>query len=847
MKFPIRTLAVAVAAATMVPTINVLAQEESLTEEVVVIGTRTQGRSALDSPAPVDVIGGETMSNQGDTDMSNLLRNVIPSYNVNDQPISDAATLVRPANLRGLAPDHTLMLVNGKRRHRASVITWLGNGISNGSQGPDAAAIPGAALKRIEVLRDGASAQYGSDAIAGVMNFVLNDSAEGGSLEVRYGEYKEGDGEQVTIAGNIGLPLGDNGFLNLTAEWGESDPTSRSEQRADAQTLIDNGYQDVPAPAMIWGRPIVNDDMKLWANFGMDLSDTLTLYGHANYNSKEVDGGFFFRNPTNRGAVYSGDGGETLLVGDLTPNDGQGCPVVALGGADNVTPDADAFAQVVADPNCFSFQETIPGGFTPRFGGDVTDMSFLLGLRGEINDNLRWDISAYRGENEADFFINNTLNASLGPDSPRDFDPGLYKQTDTNFNADLSWTVSDALNIGFGGEFRNEEFEIGAGQEESYTAGILADQGFSTSSNGFPGFPAATSGTFERENYAFYVDAEWTPTDRLVTQAAIRFEDFDGFGDTTNYKIGANWAITDNFGVRSTYSTGFKAPTPGQANASNTSTELTNVNGVPTLINNGTIPATNPVALQFGGKELDPEESTNFTAGLYATLGNFEITVDYYDIDLEDRINLSSEVKLTQEQIDQLVADNVPGAGDLTQFRFFTNDFDTNTHGVDVVVSTYTEWLGGTTDWNLAYNNNKTEVEGFNPETVGAGRIRQIETTTPETRWNLSANHSVGSFRVLARLSFYDEWYDSFENDVFGTDAIFDSEYLLDLEVEYMIGDHSSILIGGNNVLDNNGQKATDVNNLGFNSATILGNTYSQYSHFEIRGAFWFARYRYNF
>ena len=237
MKFPIRTLAVAVAAATMVPTINVLAQEETLTEEVVVIGTRTQGRSALDSPAPVDVIGGETMSNQGDTDMSNLLRNVIPSYNVNDQPISDAATLVRPANLRGLAPDHTLMLVNGKRRHRASVITWLGNGISNGSQGPDAAAIPGAALKRIEVLRDGASAQYGSDAIAGVMNFVLNDSAEGGSLEVRYGEYKEGDGEQVTIAGNIGLPLGDNGFLNLTAEWGESDPTEplrATRRRADA-------------------------------------------------------------------------------------------------------------------------------------------------------------------------------------------------------------------------------------------------------------------------------------------------------------------------------------------------------------------------------------------------------------------------------------------------------------------------------------------------------------------------------------------------------------------------------------------------------------------------------------
>ena len=399
--------------------------------------------------------------------------------------------------------------------------------------------------------------------------------------------------------------------------------------------------------------------------------------------------------------------------------------------------------------------------------------------------------------------------------------------------------MSDTLNIGFGGEFRNEEFEIGAGQVESYTAGPLADQGFSTSSNGFPGFPEVTSGTFERENYAFYVDAEWTPTDRLVTQAAVRYEDFDGFGDTTNYKIGANWAIADNFGIRSTYSTGFKAPTPGQANTSNTSTELTMVNGRPTLINNGTIPATNPVALAFGGKELDPEESTNFTAGLYATLGNFEITVDYYDIDLEDRINLSSEVVLTQAQIDQLVADNVPGASDLTQFRFFTNDFDTNTHGIDVVVSTYTEWLGGTTDWNLAYNNNTTDVENFNPTTVTQGRIDQIEKTVPETRWNVSGNHSVGNFRLLARLSFYDDWFDSEEGDYASGAGVFSSEYLVDLELEYMIGDHSSILIGGNNVFDESGDETAN--------PTSLGNRYSQYSPFGISGAFWYARYRYNF
>lgn len=820
--------------------------EEILLEETVTVGTRGKPRSTTDSPAPVDVISGADFSNQGDTDISNLLRNSVPSYNVNDQPISDAATLVRPANLRGLAPDHTLILVNGKRRHRASVITWLGNGISNGSQGPDAAAIPALALQSVEVLRDGAAAQYGSDAIAGVMNFNLKNANEGGTIEVRYGQYSEGDGEQFTIAGNVGLPLGENGFLNLTGEYGNSDPTSRSEQRADAQSLIDAGYQDVPVPAMIWGRPIVDDDIKLWANFGFDLGGGTELYGHANYNSKTVDGGFFYRNPTNRGAVFSNDGGETLLIGDLTPGTGTTCPTVGFE-ADGVTPEAVAFAQVVADPECFSFQETIPGGFTPRFGGDVTDMSFLFGVRGESEGGLLWDVSAYYGNHESDFFINNTVNASLGPDTPRDFNPGAYEQTDTSLNADFSYALSETVNIAFGAEYRNEEFTIAPGQEESFTAGPLADQGFSTSSNGFPGFPAVTSGAFDRSNYAVYVDGEWDATDDLLLQAAVRFEDFEDFGTTTNFKVGGNYHFTDNFGARATFSTGFKAPTPGQTNASNTSTELTG--GI--LVNNGTIPATQAAILLQGTgvvvNELGPEDSTNYTLGVFFTVGNFDITVDYFDIDVEDRLNLSSEVELSDAQVQTLRDNGVAGAGDFTRFRYFTNDFDTNTSGVDIIISTSTDWLGGTTDWNLAFNHTKTEVESFNADTIGPARIRQIEETTPDTRWNLSGNHSVGAFRFLARVSFYDEWFDSFENDVFGSDAVFDSEYIVDLEAAYDINENSSVLIGANNVFDNNGQKATDVNNIGSNSALVLGNTYSQYSPFGISGAYWYARYQYNF
>ncbi|MGV6850690.1 MAG: TonB-dependent receptor plug domain-containing protein [bacterium] len=808
-------------------------------EEVVSIGTRGKPRSATDSPAPVDVVSGDDFVNQGGTDLSDLIRNVVPSYNVNDQPISDAATIVRPANLRGLAPDHTLILVNGKRRHRAAVITWLGNGISNGSQGPDTAAVPAMAIKSLEVLRDGAAAQYGSDAIAGVMNFVLKDDNEGGSLEVKYGQYSEGDGQQLTFAGNIGMPLGEDGFLNLTLEYGNQDDTSRSTQRADAQALIDAGYPDVPVPAMIWGQPIVDDDIKFFWNAGVQLSDAVELYGHGNYNSKHVDGGFFFRNPTNRGGVYSLDGGATLLIGNLDPAN-HSCPVVTL---DGVTPDPVAMAQVNSDPLCFSFQETIPGGFTPRFGGDVTDVSVLGGVRGELENGLTWDASYYYGSNEADFFINNTVNASLGPNTPRDFDPGAYKQEDNNFNLDFSYPVGDTINVAFGAEYRTEKFIITPGQIESYTAGPLADQGFSTSSNGFPGFPAITSGSFSRSNYAMYLDTEWEASDQLIVQAALRFEDFEDFGTTTNYKIGANYQVSDDFGFRATYSTGFKAPTPGQANASNTSTELTG--GV--LVNNGTIPATSPVALAKGAKPLGPEKSKNFTFGTFFTAGPVDVTIDYFNIDVNDRLNLSSEVVLTQAEIDQLIADGIPGAGDLTQFRFFTNDFDTNTSGVDIIATTEADMLGGTTTFNFAFNYTKTDVTSFNPETINASRIRQIEETTPDTRWNITANHRIDNMRFMVRGNYYSSWYDSFENDVFGTDAVFDGEFLVDLEGEYEINDSSSVLLGVRNIFNNKGQKASDVNDQGFDTSTVLGEVYSQYTPFGFNGTFLYARYQYRF
>lgn len=803
-----------------------LAQEESI-EEIVTTGTRAQARSVEDSPAPVDVLGGEYFQNQGDTDLQNLVRNIVPSYNVNVQPISDAATVVRPANLRGLAPDHTLVLINGKRRHRAAVIYWLGNGVANGAQGPDISMIPSIALKQVEVLRDGAAAQYGSDAIAGVMNFILKDDAEGLTVEGKWGQYQEGDGDKYSVAANLGLPLTDAGYANFSFEYGESDPTSRSVQRDDAAALIAAGNTDVLNPAQIWGSPLIEDDMKFWGNLGLDLGGGGFAYAFGNYSKKFVDGGFYFRNPNTRSAVFSGDDGETLLIGDLQLAEGgapAGCPTVAI---TNDVPDAAALAEVFARDECFSFQEIFPGGFTPRFGGDVSDTSLTAGVRGEMDNGLRWDFSAGVGRNNVDFFIRNTVNASLGPATPTSFDPGAYTQLEQMVNLDFGFSPTDNTNLAFGAEYRLEEFEITVGQEESFLIGPLAPQGFSAASNGFPGFSNIAGGKFDRRNTAVYVDGEWEPTDSLLLGAAVRFEDFQDFGTTTNYKVAANWRITDNFGVRGTASTGFKAPTPGQSNAFNVSTEFDLV--AQELVNNGTVPSTTAVAQLRGGRPLEPEESTNFTLGTFFNVGNLDITVDFFKVDVDERLNLSQNFQLTQEEIDDLIEQGITSAGNLQNFRFFVNDFDTETEGFDIVATYPLEWSNASTDLSLAYNQTTTEVAKFNPVTIDETRILQIEKGLPESRWNLQANHFWRNWRFLGRVSYYDDWYDSEDGEFYSGKSI------LDLEAAYTWNDNTTIVLGMQNVLD----ETPDENP---SAAAGVGNKYSQYSPFGFNGGFWYLR-----
>lgn len=814
------------------------AADSAFSEAIVVVGSRGRPRSVTESMVPVDVLSAEEISSQGDTDLSNLIRNVAPSYNVNTQPISDAATVVRPANLRNMAPDHTLVLVDGKRRHRAAVIYWLGNGVADGAQGPDISAIPSIALRQVEVLRDGASAQYGSDAIAGVMNFQLKNDREGGTVEVRGGSFAAGDGDAGSVAGNFGLPLGATGFANFSFEAGQSDATNRSVQRNDAAALIAAGNTEVRDPAQIWGSPEVDDDVKLWLNFGSPMGDGDTeLYGHANYVTKTVTGGFFFRNPNTRSAVFSGDGGQTLLVGDLLDaQDGvldgsANCPTVAI---TNNVPDPAALAQVKNNPNCFSFQELFPGGFTPQFGGDLEDKSIVGGVRGRMGNGIGWDASVSWGTNEVDFFISNTVNASLGPDTPTSFDPGLYYQEELNFNLDLNYVVNDQTFVAGGLEWRDEKFEIGIGQRESFEIGPLAAQGFSSASNGFPGFSEIAAGSWSRSNYAVYGDLERSSADhRWIYGVAVRVEDFEDFGTTTNGKISSRYELNDQWQVRGSVSTGFRAPTPGQSNAFNVSTEFDLA--AMELVNNGTIPSSSRVAQLRGGEPLTAEKSRNYAFGTVYENGPFVVTADYFRIDLRDRLAVTQNFTLTQAEVDQLVAEGITSAANLNNFRFFTNDFDTRTEGIDLVATWQPPALGGNTDISFLFNHTQTEVTKFNPDTLDATRIRELQEALPETRFALTGNHHIGDhWRFLERVSYYDEWFDSEDVQVYG------GEFLLDLEAAYAFNDALVITLGGQNVTDT----YPDQNQ---GARTGVGNLYSQYSPFGFNGAYYYVRLKYAF
>ena len=517
-------------------------------------------------------------------------------------------------------------------------------------------------------------------------------------------------------------------------------------------------------------------------------------------------------------------------------------------GAGNLLPYSGVSAAVAALPaNCYTFLSSLPGGFTPRFGGKLEDSSIFAGAKGNLGE-WYWDVSGSWGRNDIEFIIYNTVNASLGPDQPDGlyFRPGGNTQTEKSFNVDVTRDIAASfttqpLRLAAGAEWREESFKISPGDGPSTAIGPLTEQGFALGSNGFNGFSTRTAGTFDRRNWAAYADLEAQVTERLLLAGAVRFEDYDSFGSTTNGKVTARFDFNEHFALRGAYNTGFRAPTPGQANISQIST----VFGGTALEDIATLPPTNPIAQLKGAKPLTPEESKNLSLGAVWTEGDWLLTLDGYQIKVEDRIALSTSFAVTPEERAALVAGGNPEAASISQVTYFGNAFDTTTTGVDLVTSYKSDHFGGTTTYSLAANWNKTQVDRFNPDFIDEARVYKLEKSLPKTKGYFSVHHQRQIFNANLRVNYYSSWYeDHLDSGVIsaadgGLPIYGGSALIVDAEVGWKFDSGLYFSLGAQNLFDRTPAKNP--------WSGVAGAEYPVHSPYGFNGGFYYARVGWKF
>ena len=820
-------------------------------EELLVTGSRRQTISSTEIPSPVDIIDAGQLTAQGASDMSDLIRTVVPSFNVTAHPVSGTSSLVRPPNLAGLGADHTLVLVNGKRRHRAANIPNFSGGINDGTQGPDISNIPAVALKQVEVLRDGAAAQYGADAIAGVMNFVANDDPEARSFEIKLGQHYEGDGDSITVAGTYGFVIGNDGSLNLSAEYTDSDGTDRAQQSTGNQAFTDAGYPDIPDPAIEWGNPEIKGDLKLFANLVAPMSDSVELYGFANYNDRENISGFFFRNPA-RGGVFAID--SERIVFDTTEggNTGNGtgnCPALTvpdLSDSAAVQADIAAVAALRNNPSCFSFLEDFPGGTAPRFSGINEDYTLAFGVRGELQNDFSYDVSYVVGENEVTYRTFDNFNPTFGPESPNFLVAGSRIQKEQTFNAQVVYPweigVASPLNVAAGFEWREEEYQQLPGQREAwdigpYTKTAQGTSGIAVGTLGFGSFNPATSYSASRDNIALYIDLETDITDNWILGGALRYEDFDDVGTDTNFKVASLYKLTDNFSIRGTISSSFHAPTPGQQLFAQSSVGF---NSAGVLTTNSTLPPGIVAQLPTfadSAQQLTPETANNISLGIAWDNDELSLTVDYYRIDVEDRITLTSTADINDADRSALLELGFTNASQFVGVNFYTNDFDTQTEGVDVVFSkpvTITE--SGTSNLALAFNYTTTEVTRKGPN-LSDLRLLQLEQQLPELKGNISLTHAEDRLSGILRLNYYGPLTEYYLSTTRVTEL--DKQITVDLELNFDATDNIQLSLGAQNIFDSFPSEAV--------YSTTFGSTYPVSSPAGFGGGYYYGKLKLTF
>lgn len=787
-------LAISVAAAAFTaPTMAQESADAAPIEEVVVIGSRSQKpRTATDSPVPVDSFSNAEFNSVGNAvDITDNLKALVPSYTA-APATGDGSAFVRATSLRGLSPDQTLVLVNGKRRHRSALVQFLVSAAGAGAHSPDVGMIPSIALKRVEVLRDGAAAQYGSDAIAGVMNFVMKDASEGGEVSAQYGNFYEGE-QSLKFAANAGFGLGESGFFNISAEWFSNDALSRGIQRPVAQDLIDAGVEGIgedspfgDAPfVQTWGRP-ETEGGRVFINAGIDISENSELYVHGGYGDTTGRYRFFYRAPNH----------STLVA------------LSALGFND------------------------LPQGYTPFLDGLQSDFNVVSGVKGETDGGFFYDISGSFGENKLDYFLNNTIN----PDAPfvggapqRDFYNGGYEQREVNLNADFSKAMTENVNVAFGSEWREETYTAVEGESGSYVG---------AGSSGLKGVTPENAGSFSRSNYAFYVDIEHDISDEFMLQYAARYENFSDFGGTFNGKLAGRYRISDNLTLRGAISTGFHAPTPGQANVRTTITTFDGATGL--QVEEGLVVASNPLAILAGAAPLKEETSVNYSFGFTSSIGEATtLTVDAYRIEVDDRIYRTGDIQ--------------PQGADGPTISFFTNAIDIVSQGVDVVLTSSMDWgTDATTDFSFAGSYNKLEV--VNQHVVGGvipvsdSRVEDIENNYPNLRFNASANtHFNEKFDFLVRANFYGSHFDERgtiqANPETGGSAKIDATIYFDMELGYQHSESLRFTLGAANIFDSYVGEIGAPND----NRLSVGLPYPRRSAANYEGGSWYLRANFTF
>nr|WP_295383259.1 TonB-dependent receptor [Pseudoxanthomonas sp.] len=728
-------------------------QKPQTLDTLIVTGTRVADRTAAESQSPIDILTPEALQATGSPELATALARALPSLNFPRPAITDGTSGVRPAQLRGLSPDQVLILVNGKRRHLSALVNVNGT-IGRGSSAVDLNAIPVSSIARVEVLRDGASAQYGSDAIAGVVNIVLKGSEKGGSLVLDVGQYSAGDGRQYQLAGDAGVGFGDGrGFVHVAGQVTRQDETDRAGPYRGTSPNVGNN-PDIGEVAYVYGDPEVEAEA-VSANAGFQFSDNLSAYATTILSNRDITSFAFYRSP-----------GHNALVPQVYPN-----------------------------------------GYVPEINQVSKDRSLVAGLKGGTDSGWTWDVSYNYGYNKLFFYTRNSINYSLGVNSPHRFYDGALEYTQNLFNADftktLDWGLAYPATLSFGAEYRSEKWNQSPGNPNSYANG---------GAQGFGGFTPANAVHEDRHSYAAYVGLEADFSDRFSAGIAARYEDYSDFGSETSGKLSARYAFTDKVALRATVASGFRAPALAQQYYQVVTSQYNA--SVDRFFESGTFPATSAVAQALGAEALKAETSLSYSLGLVLQpVDRLYVTIDAYQIDIDDRIVLSSNLLLGDNAAAQALLASL-GINGVTSARYFNNAIDTRTRGIDVVGTYSIPLTASTLNLTAGYNHNKTEITriapnppeltalGANLWRVGRDEQGRIEEGYPRDKFTLNAVWNLASWDFALGTTRYGEFTTRVSetgNPV--NDQKYGATWTVDASASYRL-DGWTFTLGADNLLD---------------------------------------------